>query len=649
MAQPAVTFTISAPKTAFYLGETVPLQLSFSTSVPNTYTADSRLYDRIGRMNYVEVFQVEPADGVEDPLHGVQGEDGGMGGLSGGPRPLSETPFTFQRDLNEWVRFKRPGTYRVTVVSHRVSGLELRSNPVTFEIQPAPAEWIQAQIAAAVRALDAPDSKGEARSSAARVLRFLNTPESATAALMRLDDNTYDLHLAVLTSSYRSQLLPLMEKQLVAPNQPIGYRYLYTLSQLAGLLAASPNWNETNDRYAAQLAAALPAKRLDARAISLVTLLIFAGNTGPQRPWLHGVLELLVRDFPALPSATQSQILDSQWRVLNRSTILPLLKELAKASDPDPVVVRRLSELAPEDGRRVLLAQLRRPESRLPFDLLASLPDRTLPELDETLAARMEAGQRDDRLIVRYASGAILQRVERAYQQRRPECATPLAYYFLKYDPEYGERELRRSLAMPNSFPACYDIGYTFPGPWAMSPALERLATEMLSSPSVPIKNGAATVLGKYGSAAAQEPLWRTLEFFHTWWKDREADLKGDAGREGIQFERTLRSALAQANAWTLGEAGLTRLQSLCSSDWCRQDVAGWLQSAKSPVRIDVMPMGGDLHFQVAQYDIRTEDELRRRLALYPHGTSFQLQSLAGATAREQVRSLVVAAGHLVD
>jgi hypothetical protein len=409
------------------------------------------------------------------------------------------------------------------------------------------------------------------------------------------------------------------------------------------------------DRYSARLTAALAAKQPEARAVSLDTLLSSASPSDAEPPWLHSAVELVVRDFPALSLRTQSRFLGSRWNVLRGPAMLPILRDLhAHSSDRDLIteVVRRLSELAPDEGRRILLDEIRRGGSQMPFDLIASLPDRTLPEMDETLAERL-----DDWLIVRYASGAIVERVEQAYERRAadferqklPHCAAPLAFYFLRYDPEYGERELRRSLSTQGGSLVCYDIGRNFPGPWAMSPAAERLAIEMLSSPSVPIKNGAATVLGKYGSPAAQEPLWRTLEFFHAWWKDREADLKGDAGREGIGLEQTLRSALAQGSAWLLDGPGLTRLQSLCSSDWCRQEVTGWLQAAKPPVHIAVANSGENPHFSLAQYEIQSEEELRRRLAQFPLGTEFRLQCADRAAACDRLRQTVIAAGHVAQ
>ena len=665
-AQQGVTLTISLPKTVFYMGETIPLQLAFTAIEPGAYTAGTNMYDRGGRLEYLEVFNVDPAGGVEDPLRGLPGEGYGGGGLSGGPVTLSAKPFTVERDLNEWVHFTQTGAFRITVVSHRASPLrkplqplEIASNTLAIEVLPAPDEWVKEQIAGAVRILEASDATFNDRQRASRTLRFLNTPESATAALLHFDEGSHDLQVAVLGSPNRRQRLAVMEQRLVAPDQPVGYRYLYTLSNLAAMVASGglevPAWEEKRAHYVTQLEAALAHKQPEPRAVSLDTLLNLAPPADPEPAWLHSAVELVVRDFAALPLRTQSQLLQSRWKVLKGPAMLPILRDLyahSSGRDLTAVVVHRLLELAPQEGRRILLDEIRRPGSQLPFDLLASLPDRTLPELDELFAERL-----DDWLIVRYASGAIVERVEQAYERRAadfarqklPQCATPLAFYFLKYDPEYGERELRHSFSAEAGYLACYDIGRNFPGPWAMSPALERLAIEMLSSPSVPVKNGAATVLGKYGSPAAQEPLWRTLEFFHSYWKDREADLKGDAGREGIDFERTLRIALAQGSAWLLSNAGLTRLQSLCSSDWCRQEVAAWLQAAKPPIHISITNSGDNLHFTLAQYEIQSEEDLRRRLAQFPPGIEFQLQSYAGDVARERLRQTVIAAGHVAQ
>src|SRR5579862_2814474 len=53
--QPAdVRFEISTGQNEFNQGELIPLQLSFSSSAAKSYQADTRLQDRVGRMNGME-------------------------------------------------------------------------------------------------------------------------------------------------------------------------------------------------------------------------------------------------------------------------------------------------------------------------------------------------------------------------------------------------------------------------------------------------------------------------------------------------------------------------------------------------------------------------------------------------------------------
>jgi len=61
-------------------------------------------YDRSGRMNY-EHFDVSPAGGTVDPL---PTHIGSLGGLTN-YRFLTSDPWTIKLNLNEWIRFTRPG------------------------------------------------------------------------------------------------------------------------------------------------------------------------------------------------------------------------------------------------------------------------------------------------------------------------------------------------------------------------------------------------------------------------------------------------------------------------------------------------------------------------------------------------------------
>jgi hypothetical protein len=69
---PAVSFVISAAKSDFYLGEPIPLQLSFTSTQPNAYRAETRMYDRVGRLNGTEEFLIDPAALTEDHCAGFR-------------------------------------------------------------------------------------------------------------------------------------------------------------------------------------------------------------------------------------------------------------------------------------------------------------------------------------------------------------------------------------------------------------------------------------------------------------------------------------------------------------------------------------------------------------------------------------------------
>ena len=278
------------------------------------------------------------------------------------------------------------------------------------------------------------------------------------------------------------------------------------------------------------------------------------GGSDANAPWLPPLAASIVADFRGLPTNMQTNLLLSRWNIVGSPALLPILREIyANPLEPQAardMAVRRIYELAPDEGRRIILAQLAQPYSSLSLSTLELLPDRSLPELNDMLASRAEAGQIEDALILRYATGDIVRRVEQAYlkrnadfdRQKLPHCGGALIYYFLKQDPSFGERELRGDMDKPGAFPVCYDIGFQFQSldRNAYSPALERLAIEFLTSNKVPVKRGAAEVLGKYGSPAAEKPLWDTLEYFHSWWKGRERELDDANGQESIQFERKI-------------------------------------------------------------------------------------------------------------
>src|ERR1700741_2993823 len=123
--EPNVVFKVSIAneQREFRIGETIPLQLSFSSTVKDRYQINMAQYDRSGRMEY-EHFIISPAQGAVDPLLGYKG---GVGGGLTSFQFLSSTPWTIKLNLNEWVRFTQPGEYRLIISSNRVSARDQSS------------------------------------------------------------------------------------------------------------------------------------------------------------------------------------------------------------------------------------------------------------------------------------------------------------------------------------------------------------------------------------------------------------------------------------------------------------------------------------------------------------------------------------------
>jgi len=616
LLQSSIKLEISAPKTVFFLGETIPLRLSFTSTQPNTFVVSGDAVASISRITQIDQFIVDRVADAEDPMQGLPGQSGGIGTLHSAPAVLSETPFVSEKILNEWVRFREPGTFQVHVLSRRVRRvgehgppMEVVSNVLTLEIRPAPEAWVKAQIDSAVKVLDAPltpranaaredvakvplhhpppldDDATRERFLAGRTLRFLDSPEAAIQLLLHLnagkDLDSYSLHLGVLGSPYRAQLLPLMEERLVAPGQPIWEKYLDTLVRLRQLVTGE----EGRDEYLTRLGESMASKEAQPRAISLSTLLAVPPGTDRHEYVKPEAVTALVADFPRLPPDMQRAFLEdwARWRVIEGPAMIPILRRIydaASAPELADIALIRLFWLAKVETRELILAQIRNPTKHLSNSALTLLADQNLPELNDTLAASLEGPTPNEWLILRYATGDIVKRVEKYYLQHENDsrCASPLVFYFLKYDPAFGERELRRNLSTTGGQPTCYDMELQFRdlGRYAMSDTLERLMIEYLSSPIARIERGAAWVLGKYGSAAAQKPLWDALADFRTHWKGREEQLTKPPAWEARGLERALELALLESQAWEIEEKDLQHLETLCSSDTCKVEIVRW-------------------------------------------------------------------------
>jgi hypothetical protein len=192
--------SLAGEQKQFHIGEKIPIELSYSSAVKNRYQINMAQYDRSGRMDY-ERFHVTPETGAVDPL---ANRVGSMGGLTGF-KFLDAQLWTITLNLNEWVRFTKPGDYLLRIDSDRVSvrdpaaplgtsPVTVHSNEIRLNVIAATREW-QAQVfKQAVADLDMPDphdraqmdQRAKSKREALETLRFLGTPESIRELTRRM-------------------------------------------------------------------------------------------------------------------------------------------------------------------------------------------------------------------------------------------------------------------------------------------------------------------------------------------------------------------------------------------------------------------------------------------------------------------------------
>jgi hypothetical protein len=216
----SLTVTVADGRSTFAPGELIPLELVFRREGDFDYYISAETRDWSGRLD-IEQYIVTPSQGTEDPLaeylEGVPGPDGSrLRDMS----PRQGSPFTLRVHLNEWVRFTQPGTYELVVTSRRLrrhSGQpapELRSEPVTLRIEPAPDGWYEKEFARAEAAITSGDP--EQAQTGMAILRHLGTRDAALALVRHYSaaQSRFDLFAGLVASPYRADIVEAMEARL---------------------------------------------------------------------------------------------------------------------------------------------------------------------------------------------------------------------------------------------------------------------------------------------------------------------------------------------------------------------------------------------------------------------------------------------------
>jgi hypothetical protein len=678
-----VAFEVVAPARILE-GDPIPLDLAFTAPAVDTWRLDAATYDRGGRLT-LDRYHLEPA--APDPL--ADWYDTGpmsFGGLRRMP-VLGAATEHVTVNLAEHVRLA-PGRYQLVVETDRVESdagpTTLSSPPVRLVVEARTPDQEAAEVAAASRTLTGAGTEENAV-SAARTLRF-RTSEAALRAMVahlgtsRVPGVGHQLLFGVVGSPHRALALALVEAVIADPSRPVDADLLHLLAVLrtpaVAPLAPYPDdpaaqqvWHQEVDARRARraaavqdaytlLEAALPRKVGAARAACLQALDSAAHSAGAP------VSAELRAKFPTLPADERQRLLSAEWLRLADPTLAPVLA--AMIEDPgttEPLLGTALGRLGALDpDLAATLAARHWERSGTGFrDGWFSLPQEVLPAFDAALAGRLS--RPDDRtayFVERYATAALASEAESvligdpaAWSEDHVSALIP---YLLRVSPGVGVQKLEAAFGtveLARRRARLLDGIAARQG----SPAIEQLAVRLLDHPSPEVADEMARLLSTHGSASAADALFARLEAFHRQWKGRAAALVPSRVRDNpnqaqVQLESRLLDALTCSPAWRLDQVGAERLRTLVVTEEGARRAAHY-QPAPEPGVLAWLSWSGEVSLRVDGCALRDLAQLRAKLAQYPTGTAFHVETMVGGVPPQdellaEVRGLVEAAGHEV-
>jgi hypothetical protein len=709
VAQYPLTIRLKGGQNQFQLGETITIELGYGAEPGAPVSPYSGPVERPGLA--VDELRLEPRTGVEDPLQDFLSSVGGWDGPPPRHMPFIDAGGSWRSaEINDWFQFQKPGKYRLTVLAHAVpNGFRIlgdrpagaavvTSNTIEFSIVAADATWQEETLRKALGFVDGEFSY-ERQEKGCRMLRFLATHAAVNAIIEHYADGqfcTADYRYGLFAFPDRTYVVRQMEDEILEPSVGISADYLRTLSAISvykdhpeflpsgespdlGKVSWSPptptiipagtpsphaaHWNlidSQEDRYFRDLLSALGSKIGSARALSLEAMLDWPFLRGRKLQSTEAALratlrEQLAEDFLDLPASDQFDLLYGRWPDIAGPAMLPALRCLYNSTSLEPdqqgqyvsLLLQRITELAPSEGRALTLKEMERQHPRLDLTFYRLLPDKEIPQLDETLAANLEASNGDDMTIVeligRYATTAIFPRVLAMEEGRvgNMPCDAQAGFvaYALKADTRTGAQLLEKALAARDGT-QCYNLVLAWVARRRFSPEVEQSAIAHLDDPDLEVAANAAGTLGAYGSPAAQQPLWDRFQKWHQAWAGRADELPNGVGSvftNGLQtaLEMALVNALATAKSWFTGPEMLQRIKALCVSQLARGQVDNMPNTLSSTPLIGVNTFGdGNFAGNVCQYQADSVKALEEKLAQFPGGTMFTV-SLNGSDTQE--------------
>jgi hypothetical protein len=537
-----LSLIISVEKNTYQIGEVIPITLTYSNNSEIDYVVDTRNYDRSGRIDDM-VFKVEgPSGGFCDPLttH-LRGIGGGLGGYE----PIGKCSQVF--DLNEWVRFDKPGNYRIYCTAYRVrkkndwNSISLCSQIMDLKIVHSDKAFIKKTMDDALVNLKSEDEG--VRYKAVRMLRFLATSEAVDALVPLIGDPSIGVEavLGIIGSRDRWHAKKVLYKHMKDPDIVVDFKYIDALATVS--LPAEEwliDWDSSDSEKSMKLARAVYEKRENTRkeilkkfsdvimkkrdrvlAVGCKLLLKSQVDT----PILR---QKLAESFLYLTKREQEELLEFRWEQIKCAEFEPVLKKILEGpweredwrfAGITSLALLRYQEYKPEEARALIIEDIKRSDPFLSGRVLASLPDESLPQIENLLISHLK-GKSDlekvIRLIERYATKNVLPEIIKFYQEGEGfpwNCPYKegILRCWIKYDRENGIAAVMKAMNM-REHQRCYIslLGGVFSDYYGSD--VEKVVISFLSDEELNVVMDSVRLLAKKGTSDCIYPLLKRLE-----------------------------------------------------------------------------------------------------------------------------------------
>lgn len=612
-----VKLSLADGRTVYRTGDPIKLVLSFTATMDDYLLNTSTTKPA----SPVDALLIAPADKVTRWLDEYSGSNRYSPDYAN-VQTLSTNPARVVLYANAWFRFDRPGRYTVRVKTRRVARrrgadgiemerpLELTTNEVSFEVKAMTDAEEEQEVLRLASQLDAVrDWRVEDRiteelsylagdiSTREKVRRFINSDG-------RSGNYSENIWLGLFIARNRALVIKLLEAAFRDTEVEVSQSFINLLARLRVLqekAAASgakkqpaqddeARTKEIQQAYLKELAASLSKRTGKSRSAAAMTILLLLPKDKPEGARLLAtVRDILLQDFEQLHPFTQEYLLNVYWEQVRDPSLIPLMERIiAQHKGPQGQIMRttaikRLMEMSRERARPFIIAELQDPYSLADFEVLKSLDEATLPEIDGALLAQVRelAESRDPTrlkhkalLVARYASAAIYKELMEIYRASHARWQPDARASFLAYFARHDEKE-----ALPLIEEALTELQPTQDFTFFLelirnyySSGLDALLQKRLASDDPAIVGTAAYIMSLRGPASDRDLIEARLTRWLNEWRGRAAELEAD--KEAVHqkmVQVNLILAITQAKGWKVSDEQARQLKQGCITQLCRQ------------------------------------------------------------------------------